>query len=239
VLGAKRRASKGEAPAPKLHPSRPARSLSSGRTRWRGHLRMRRISERIPATHMRPSFCSPLLVTTGLDPVVHAEVRLRKAYRQVRSSFPSAWIAGSSPAMTKEKETKKKKGSGTPTDVYVQPPHLAMRRAPAGALAYRRSTTALAVRAFGPWAQLQARLPGTWQDVRSCKLAPTGEQRPRALTRALPAPACPSPGNAPPGPVVVPVSMMPEAARVRSVSFRPRAPHSLHLSEYLRDRRPW
>ena len=33
--------------------------------------------------------------------------------------------------------------------------------------------------------------------------------------------------------------MMPEAARVRSVSFRPRAPHSLHLSEYLRDRRPW
>ena len=74
--------------------------------------------------------------------------------------------------------------------------------------------------AFAPFAQLQARLPGTrfWQ--------------------ALPALACPSPGKAPPGPVVVPVSMMPEAARVRSVSFRARAPHSLHLSEYLRDRRP-
>ena len=148
-----------------------------------------------------------------------------------------------------------------------------------GALAYRRSTTALTVRAFGPWAQLQARLPGTRQDVRSGKLAPTGERRPRVLTRALPAPACPSPGNAPPGPVVVPVSMMPEAARscpklpeaarscpklpeaarscpklpeaarscpklpeaarMRSISFRARAPHSLHLSEYLRDRRPW
>ena len=108
----------------------------------------------------------------------------------------------------------------------------------AGALAYRRSTTALTVRAFGPWAQLQARLPGTRQDVRSGTVASTGERRPRVLTRALPAPACPSPGNAPPGPVVVPVSMMPEAARVRSVSFRPRAPHSLHLSEYLRDRRP-
>ena len=79
---------------------------------------------------------------------------------------------------------------------------------------------------------------GTRQDVRSYKLAPTGEQRSCALTRALPAPACPSPGNAPPGPVIVPVSMMPEAARVRSVSFRARAPHSLHLSEYLRDRRP-
>jgi hypothetical protein len=60
-----------------------------------------------------------------------------------------------------------------------------MRRAPAGALAYRRSTTALTVRAFGPWAQLQARLPGTWQDVRSGTVAPTGEQRSRALTRAL------------------------------------------------------
>jgi hypothetical protein len=102
------------------------------------------------------------------------------------------------------------------------------------ALAYRRSTTALTVRAFGPWAQLQARLPGTWQGVRSCTVAPTGEQRSRALTRALPAPACPSPGNAPPGPVIVPVSMMPEAARVRSVSFRARVPHSLRIREYPR-----
>ena len=102
------------------------------------------------------------------------------------------------------------------------------------ALAYRRSTTALAVRAFGPWAQLQARLPGTWQDASSCKRTPTGEHGLRVLTRALPAPACPSPGNAPPGPVVVPVSMMPEAARVRSVSFRARAPHSLRFREYPR-----
>jgi hypothetical protein len=130
--------------------------------------------------------------------------------------------------------TKRKKGSGTPTDVYLNLRALRARRAPTGALAYRRSTTALTVRAFGPWAQLQARLPGTWQDVRSGTVAPTGEQRSCALTRALPAPACPSPGNAPPGPVVVPASMMPEAARERSVSFRPRAPHSLHLREYPR-----
>ncbi len=154
----------------------------------------------------------------------------------------------------------KKKGSGTPTDVCqptsapygrgarpclfplsrvrgrVGAPHraYAMGTPRGGTLAYRRSTTALTVRAFGPWAQLQARLPGTRQDVRSCTVAPTGEQRPRALTRALPAPACPSPGNAPPGPVVVPVSMMPEAARVRSVSFRARAPHSLRIREYPR-----
>ncbi len=82
--------------------------------------------------------------------------------------------------------------------------------------------------------QLQARLPGTRQDVRSGTLAPTGERRPRAVTRALPAPACPSPGNAPPGPVIVPANMMPEAARRRSVSFRARAPHPLDPQEYPR-----
>jgi hypothetical protein len=186
-------------------------------------------------------------VTTGLDPVAHAEVRLRKAYRQIRSSFPSAWIAGSSPAMTKEKGPRKKRKRNADRRVS-QPPRLTgaarvhrrhvyaslRTQNPLHALAYRRSTTALAVWAFGPWAQLQARLPGTWQDVRSGTVAPTGEQRSCALTRALPAPACPSPGNAPPGPVVVPVSMMPEAARVRSVSLRPRAPHSPHLQEYPR-----
>ncbi len=77
--------------------------------------------------------------------------------------------------------------------------HLWARRAPSGALAWRRSTTALTVGAFAPRAQLQAMLPGTWQDARSCKPAPY------VLIRALSAPACPSPGNAPPGPVVVPV----------------------------------
>ena len=130
--------------------------------------------------------------------------------------------------------TKEKRKRNADRRVYPTSAPLRARRAPAGALAYRRSTTALTVRAFGPWAQLQARLPGTWQDVRSGTVAPTGERRPRVLTRALPAPACPSPGNAPPGPVVVPVSMMPKAARVRSVSFRARAPHSLHLQEYPR-----
>ena len=133
----------------------------------------------------------------------------------------------------------KEKGSGTPTDVCINLRALRARRAPAGALAYRRSTTALTVRAFGPWAQLQARLPGTWQDVRSCKLAPTGEQRTSrsytGVTRARLSQSRErtsrtgrSAGQ-----------MMPEAARVRSVSFRARVPHSLHPPEYLRDRRPW
>src|SRR5208283_1563599 len=52
--------------------------------------------------------------------------------------------------------------------------------------------------------------------------------------RALPAPTCPSPGKAPPAPAIVPESMMPEAARERTVSFRARAPLSLRFREYPR-----
>jgi hypothetical protein len=64
--------------------------------------------------------------------------------------------------------------------------------------------------------------------------APTEERRPALLTRALPAPACPSPGKAPPAPAVIPARMMPEAARERSVSLRARAPLSLRFREYPR-----
>ena len=89
--------------------------------------------------------------------------------------------------------------------------------------------------AFAPFAQLQARLPGTRRERLILKARPNrGGGDPAPLTRALPALAYPSPGNAPPGPVVVPVSMMPEAARERSVSFRARAPHSLRIREYPR-----
>jgi hypothetical protein len=85
-------------------------------------------------------------------------------------------------------------------------------------------------RAFARWAQLQARLPGTWQERIVLPSSPQpGGDRLRAAKRALPAPACPSPGNAPPGPVIVPVSVMPKAARERNVSLRARAPHSLRI----------
>jgi len=40
------------------------------------------------------------LVTTGLDPVVHADMP-RHQQRKVRASLTAAWIAGSSPAMTR------------------------------------------------------------------------------------------------------------------------------------------
>ena len=85
--------------------------------------------------------------------------------------------------------------------------------------------------AFAPFAQLQARLPGTWQERIVHKPAPTGERRRCASKRALPAPACPSPGNAPPAPAVVPASVMPEAARVRGAN--PRAGTALAPSSGL------
>ena len=56
--------------------------------------------------------------------------------------------------------------------------------------------------AFAPFAQLQARLPGT-------------RSQDALAGRALPVPPCPSPENAPPAPAVVPASVMPEAARER------------------------
>jgi hypothetical protein len=66
------------------------------------------------------------------------------------------------------------------------------------------------------------------------KPAPTEGRRSRAAKRALPAPACPSPGKAPPTPAVIPARMMPGAARERSVSPRARAPLSLRFREYPR-----
>jgi hypothetical protein len=72
-------------------------------------------------------------------------------------------------------------------------------------------------RGFNLSAQLQARFPGT------------------RSARGLPALSCPSPVAAPHAPVVMPADMMPEAARVRTVSFRPRAPLSLRNQEHPHD----
>ena len=178
------------------------------------------------------------LVTTGLDPVVHADCGSGNLSANP-IELPFRMDCRIKSGNDEGERTKKKKRKRN-ADRRVQPTSASRdaARVQAGRARLSAFHHGSYRQGFRPWAQLQARLPGTWQDVRSCKLAPTGERRSRVLTRALPAPACPSPGNAPPGPVIVPVSMMPEAARVRSVSFRARAPHSLHLSEYLRDRRP-
>jgi len=104
-----------------------------------------------------------------------------------------------------------------------------------GALACRRSTCGSCRWAFRPAGAASGQASWDAAERSVAKLRPTGGERPCAVARALPAPACPSPGKAPPGPVVVPVSMMPEAARERRVSRRARAPHSLRSREYLRD----
>ena len=90
-----------------------------GRTRWRGQpclcslhskcqtaARVRSFSRRGCARGLPTTF-----VTTGLDPVVHADCGSERPNRLVRSSLSSAWIAGSSPAMTT-----KKKGGEAPKD---------------------------------------------------------------------------------------------------------------------------
>ncbi len=61
---------------------------------------------------------------------------------------------------------------------------------------------------------------GLGRSARSCKPAPTGGRRPCAVTRALAAPACPSPVKAPHTPAVVPERMMPGTARERVTSPR-------------------
>ncbi len=162
---------------------------------------------------------------------------LQKKGGEASKDAPSIGRARASPDEAKRNRatTTKEKGSGTPTNVCptsasrdaartlsLSPPPLAGEdwegaRSPVGV-----PPRLLRQRANAD-AQLQARLPGTRQDARSCKLAPTGEQRPCAsscmirksgnrfsekimhhYSRALPAPACPSPGNAPPRPVIVP-----------------------------------
>ena len=96
------------------------------------------------------------------------------------------------------------------------------------ALAYRRSTAVLNPSGLiGPWAQLQARLPWDAAGRSICKAAPTGKQKVERCYAGVTRARLSQSRDAPPGPVVVPVSMMPEAARMRSVSLRARAPHSL------------
>ena len=128
-------------------------------------------------------------------------------------------------------ETKRKRNAGKRVRPTSAPRDAA--RAERSALACRRSTTALAVGALAPWAQLQARLPGTQRDVRFGKLAQPGAKTSRFDTGVTRARLSQS-RDAPPGPVVMPASMMPEAARKQSVSLRARAPHSLRFREYPR-----
>ena len=142
----------------------------------------------------------------------------------------------------------KKKGSGTPTDVFMNLRALRARRACTAdtctqicvhKICYTRSPIGVPLRLLPSGLSALGRnsRPGflgrgrTFDPVRSLQ---PGSKDLALLHGRYPRPPVPVQGNAPPGPVIVPVSMMPEAARERIVSFRPRAPHSLHLQEYPR-----
>ena len=84
------------------------------------------------------------------------------------------------------------------------------------------------------WLSFRPGFLGRGRSARSGTPAPTGGRRPCAVlagvTRARLSQSreCTSRTGRSAG------QMMPEAARERTVSFRPRAPHSLHLGEYPR-----
>jgi hypothetical protein len=110
----------------------------------------------------------------------------------------------------------RKKGGRTPTDVHFQPPRLA------GAARVHRDAPPVGVppRLFGGRANApvpaSGALPGTWLKNGCCPFPPVPVQRSGRR------------------PVIVPAGRFPEAARERSVSLRPRAPHSLRFREYPR-----
>ena len=148
--------------------------------------------------------------------------------------YAERWVSLRSTHPTKRNDDQEKKEAERRQTCVSTSASFDAARVRRDALAYRRSTTALTVRAFGPWAQLQARLP--W-DVAGRSIL-YGRSNPRAkilrsytgVTRARLSQSRErtsrtgrSAGQ-----------MMPEAARERSVSFRARAPHSLHLPEYPR-----
>jgi hypothetical protein len=117
------------------------------------------------AARSRPSFVqrrSPDGAKRNPGTIEELERRSRISLRSIRA--------------TKFRATKK--GSGTPADAWSPCPHQAdAARVQRDALACRRSTAALAKGALAPFAQLQARLPGTRRDAASCKRAPTGGRR--------------------------------------------------------------
>src|SRR6516225_12306829 len=138
----------------------------------------------------------PRLVTTGPDPVVHADVRPTKrrwsALYKRDICMDCRIKFGNDERKGERKKTSEAKRRQTQL-VFCR----ALRAQPRlerQAHIYRRSTTVIVPRSLSSQGtQPQARLPGTRRDT-FCA----------SFERALPAPACPSPAKAPRAPVVVP-----------------------------------
>ena len=133
------------------------------------------------------------LVTTGLDPVVHAEVQLRKPFGHSKWASPPHGLPDhrrtkrrrSSKAMSgndEGKKPRKKKGSGTPTDAWSH------ETAPAG-------TAARFAKARSPVGVPPRLLPWGFRPVRlNFRPGFLGRDRYEVLAKwALPTPVCPSP----------------------------------------------
>ena len=142
-------------------------------------------------------------------PVVHADPTPPERRWKRCASEASAWIAGSSPAMTKGKNGRKGFGSETPTDaIGIQPWHRprprlgSPRRTSIGVPPRRLAKGTLVV--FG-----SASGQASW-DVAGTRFA-------HPFERALPAPACPNPARIA-HPSRSARGLMPKAARARVAS---------------------
>src|SRR5689334_12115153 len=120
--------------------------------------------------------------------------------------FTAAWIAGSSPAMTKGKNerTKEKVGGETPTDA-----RLFCRGSGHGRAWIARRTSIGVPPRFSPQGVFHRK---------GRSLRPGFLGRGLSVERVLPAPACPTVQRAPRAPVVVPRGLMPKTARARGAS---------------------
>src|SRR6516162_6206836 len=126
------------------------------------------------------------LVTTGLDPVVHADSSLTNAGGSAAPAQLPHGLPGLRPAMTKGNE-RKRFGGETPTDAMSILPWLTATAAPASG---RRTSIGVPPRFSSQGVfhrkglSTRLSLPGTWRPVWL------------SVERALPAPTCPSPANA-------------------------------------------
>jgi hypothetical protein len=148
-----------------------------------------------------PEFCQPYLVTAGLDPAVHTDLRHGKPHRQIRVGFPFAWIAGSSPAMTKARN--KREAERRQTHCLA-----ARTQAACGTRHEKRAACAtLRLRARSP-AGVPRRFSPKGLSSRGLSFGPGF---PKAARKAA---ACRTRrlghSEAPRAPVVVPAGMMPE-----------------------------
>ena len=102
--------------------------------------------------------------------MVHGDSRLAKQNRKDRSRFASAWIAGSSPAMTalsfkngrKQEREAERRQTLAPTCRAAGTAACCSQHARLSAFHHGSD-----LRAFARCARLQARFPGTWRERRS------------------------------------------------------------------------